>query len=144
MNINTRMAVGVHVLVLLALFPEAYFTSEQLSRSVNTNPVVIRRLLGQLKKAGIVTVRPGVGGAALCRAPEEIHLFDIYKAVLPSEHLRPLSLHTAPSPECPVGRNIHRVLELPAAKMMQALESSLSEVSLADIAALIRESEAER
>ena len=54
MNINTRFSVGVHILTLLACKPNRGITSEMLARSVNTNSVVIRRLTGQLKKAGLV------------------------------------------------------------------------------------------
>ena len=83
MQISSRFSVAVHVLSLLAL-PEqdgVLLTSERMAGSVNTNPVVIRRILGQLKKAGLVEVRPASGGTFLTRQPAAITLLEVYRAV---------------------------------------------------------------
>ena len=139
MNNDTRLAVSAHILALLSFDTSKYFTSELLARSVNTNPVVIRRLIGQLKKAGFVTVRPGVGGSALVRAPESITLLDVYDAVIPREkNPRPFFVHQEPSSRCFVGRNIHAALAAPLAKVDEAMRGSLAATTIADIAACIR------
>lgn len=138
MNNNTRFAVAAHILALLSFKLRVNATAELLAESVNTNPVVIRRLIAQLKKTGLVVVRPGVGGASLTRPPEEISLLDVYKAVMPEANAGPLHLHPNPNPMCFVGGNIHDALEMPMAKAEQALRKSLDTTTVADIADFIR------
>jgi hypothetical protein len=72
---------------------------------VNTNPVIIRRCLGDLRRASLVCVRHGAGaGWTLARAPEEIILLEVCDAVGPEP---PFGLHHAePNLECPVGKGI--------------------------------------
>lgn len=138
MNNDTRLAVGVHILALLSLAGEEHLTSELLARSVNTNPVVIRRLISQMKKAGLIDVRPGVGGAFMRRPPETITLLEVYQAVAPQAKARPFYLHQNPSEKCFVGRNIRDALELPFAKANQAMMDSLAATTVADVASFIR------
>lgn len=138
MNNDTRLAVGAHILVALSFTKDEYQTSELLARSVNTNAVVIRRLLGQLKKAGLVDVRLGVGGAMLSLAPEKITLLDVYKAVVPKPTACPFYLHQNPSAKCVIGKNIHDSLEIPFAKVNQAMRDSLATTTIADIARFIQ------
>lgn len=137
MNNDTRLAVGVHILALLSLAREEHLTSELLARSVNTNPVVIRRLISQMKKAGLIEVRPGVGGALLHRPPETITLLEVYQAVVPQPKARPFCLHQNPNEKCFVGRNIHDALELPFAKVNQAMMASLATITVEDVASFI-------
>ena len=137
MNNDTRLAVAVHILALLSFMKEEYTTSDLLARSVNTNPVVVRRLLGQLKKAGLVDVRRGQGGAILKRRPEDISLLDVYKAVVPKPSACPFYLHQNPNSRCYIGRNIHQALEAPFTKINQAIQTSLAATTVADIAAYI-------
>lgn len=137
MNNDTRLAVGTHILAVLALTEGEHQTSELLARSVNTNPVVIRRLLSQLKKAGLVDVRLGIGGAALNLPPEKISLLDVYKAVVPTPTARPFFLHQNPSAKCVIGKNIHDALAAPFSKVNEAMQESLAATSIADIARFI-------
>ena len=65
MQISSRFTIGVHTLLCIAYFKDEKVTSNFIAGSVNANPVVIRRMLGQLKAAGLVTVEAGVGGASL-------------------------------------------------------------------------------
>lgn len=139
MNNDTRLAVSAHILALLSFDRSRYVTSELLGRSVNTNAVVIRRLIGQLKRAGLVTVRPGVGGASLVRSPESITLLDVFQAVIPKgKKTWPFFVHQEPSKRCFVGRNILEALEAPLAKVDKAMRESLAATTIADIAATIR------
>ncbi|MDU7476058.1 MAG: Rrf2 family transcriptional regulator, partial [Paenibacillus macerans] len=78
-QISTRFSIAVHTLSLIAVTPDC--TGDFIAGSVNTNPVIIRRIMGMLKKAGLVEVRPGVGGAALLKEPDRITLLDVYRAV---------------------------------------------------------------
>ena len=75
MQISSRFTIAVHVLICIGTFRNDYkITSDFLASSVNVNPVVIRRIIQQLKKAGIITVKRGSGGADIARPLDEITL----------------------------------------------------------------------
>ncbi len=134
MQITSRFSIAVHVLTCVGEFlGERRATSEFLAGSVNTNPVVIRRILGQLKAAGLVTVDRGTGGVAPTRPFSEITLLDVFRAVEPLENGRLFSVHANPNADCPVGRNIHRVLAPVLGEAQAALEKSLESHTLADV-----------
>lgn len=137
MNNDTRLAVAIHILAALSFTGKEYTPSDLLARSVNTNPVVVRRLTSQLKKAGLVEVRRGAGGTALHLRPEDITLLDVYKAVVPKPTACPFYLHQNPSNVCHIGKNIHDALEAPFAKVNQAMQESLASTTIADVAAFI-------
>lgn len=133
MQISTRFSMAVHTLLVIGYFaPEQRATSTFIAKSVNANPVVIRRVLGQLKDAGLVEVEMGLGGATLARDAEQITLLDVYRAVESSEeHL--FSFHEDPNPACPVGRNIHAALDGELDAAQAALENRLAQTALADL-----------
>jgi Rrf2 family protein len=79
--VATRFAVAVHILLLLATEPSGQVTSGRIAESVGTNPVVIRRLAGQLARAGLVRIRRGPGGAELARPTDAITLADVWAAM---------------------------------------------------------------
>ncbi|MEF2967184.1 Rrf2 family transcriptional regulator [Paenibacillus sp. M1] len=142
MTISSRFAVAIHVLSLLELNKEGVNTSEYIADSVNTNPVVIRRILGMLNKAGLVQVRPGVAGSKLNRLVTEITLLDIYRAVQVVEEDALFSVHDKPNPHCPVGRNIQASIEPVFSAAQTAMEHTLELVKLSDIVDNIRTTEA--
>ena len=109
MAANSQFSMAVHVLMMLARSREENLKSDYLAKSVNTNPVVIRRLLGQLGHANLVISQTGAsGGTRLSRCPSEINLSEVYKAVSCGEVF---ALHgKSPNQDCPVGRNIEAVL----------------------------------
>lgn len=139
MQISSRFSVGVHVLTLLATNPPGeLLTSERMADSVNTNPVVIRRILGQLKKAGLVEIRAASGGTYLRRDPTTITLLDVYRAVnVVEEHL--FNIHEKPNPHCLVGRNIQASLDITLTRAQAALEQELAATTLAQIVARVHE-----
>jgi Rrf2 family protein len=132
---NSRVTIAVHALAWLALAErrgQRVLTSEQVAASVNTNPVVIRRSLGELRRAGLVAVRHGAGaGWSLARPPEDITLLDVYQAVEPS----PLfgMHHTEPNLECPVGRGIRPALDQVYGEVEQVLRAALERTSIAEV-----------
>jgi len=131
MNTSSRFAVAVHVLSLLAT-TEGTVSSTLIAGSVNTNPVLIRRILGQLGKAGMTqSVRGTAGGSLLAKAPAEINLLDVYRAV---EEPGVLALHRSdPNPACDVGRNITRVLGGVFDRAQDAVERVIESMTLQDI-----------
>lgn len=137
--ISSRVAVAVHVLAYMAWKRSEAVTSERIAASVNTNPVVVRRIVGALRNAGMVTVQPGVGGGAtLAREPEEITLLDVYRAVEDGEEL--FSLHPSePSRSCNIGGNIRDVLRPIFCSAHRAMESVLAGVTVADVGRQVME-----
>lgn len=134
MQITSRFTMAIHLLTAIEVFKEDYkVTSDFLASSINTNPVVVRRLLQQLKAAGLIEVARGTGGTTLSKAPKEITLFDVYKSVDCVENGELFHFHDAPNQECPVGRNIHAVLDGRLRNMQEALENEMKRTSLADL-----------
>jgi Rrf2 family protein len=135
MAASCRFAFAIHIMAVLAYEDrqrEQGLTSEAIARSVNTNPVVIRRILCDLKKAGLVATHKGAsGGTRLAREPRSIALDAVYRAVHggPSFSAHPQQ----PDQRCPVGRKIELVLEEVFASAEQALQHALSLRTLADV-----------
>lgn len=129
MNVSTRFTVALHILTLLASTPGEALTSEYIAGSVNTNPVVVRRLLGTLRKVGIVSSQPGNGGGwELAKNPEKLTLRDVRQAVKEGS---PFSMHTQPpNPKCPVGRNIQQALGPVYDRAERVMEDDLSHTSI--------------
>jgi Rrf2 family protein len=135
MAANSRLTIAVHALAWMALAQQRgleRLTSEQVAASVNTNPVIIRRSLGDLRRAGLVHVRHGAGaGWSLARDPEQITLLDVYDAVGQEP---PFGMHhTVPNLECPVGRGIRPALGHVYGEIEQALRRELRGTSVADV-----------
>lgn len=132
MNLSTRFAVSVHILSVLYYNKDYACDSEFIAGSVNTNPVVIRRLVTALKKAGLVEVMPGVKGIKLQKEPSEISLYEIYNAVSNPDSLL-FGLHDNTNPACPVGRNINAVLRSEMEIMQNKLVDSMRALSMEDV-----------
>ncbi|MCM3212990.1 Rrf2 family transcriptional regulator [Niallia taxi] len=141
MSISSRFAVGIHILTLIEINKSGVNTSEYLASSVNTNAAVIRKIMGMLKSAGLVNVRPGIAGAQLAKDLSEITLFDVYKAVNVVQEKELFSIHDHPNPDCPVGRNIQDTVMPIFSVAQSAMEKALSNVTLADIVNDILEKE---
>lgn len=135
MRVNTKFPVAVHVLALVGMCQEKnrIMTSESMAVSVGTNPVVIRRLMTQLKTAGLLETQPGVAGARLTRRADEITLLDVWTAVREKGEAQVFDLHTHSCPDCCVGSCICQVLEEPLIEAQRALEQALDGYTLADM-----------
>lgn len=134
MQISSRFTIAIHVLVCIVTFKNDYkVTSEFLASSVNVNPVVIRRLLQQLKRAGIIHVKRGSGGTDIEKPLNEITLFDVYNAVECVEDGTLFHFHENPSQLCPVGKNIHAILDGRLEKIQKAMEMEMKSISILDI-----------
>lgn len=133
MKITSRFTVAVHSLLAIDKFNKEYkTTSDFIAKSVNVNPVVIRRIFGLLKDANLIEVKAGSGGATILKKLCEITLYDIYKAVESLEDGL-FHFHENPNPNCPVGKNIHKVLDKHLLASQLAMENSLKGVTLADL-----------
>lgn len=134
MSANSRLTVAVHVLTWMSLDRQnnEVATSERIAGSVNTNPVVIRRCLGDLRKAGLVQSRRGAGaGWVLAREPEEITLLEVYRAVEDGEVFG--MHHTPPNAACSVGFGIQPALQRVYSELEQKMQQELSQTTIADV-----------
>jgi len=132
MNMSSRFVVAVHALTLLANAGGGPLTSGYMAGSVNTNPIVVRRILGMLRKAGLVSAQPGVGGGSrLARGPERITLRDVYRAVEAGELF---SLHPQrPNRRCPVGGSIQASLAGVLDEARSTMEKVLEGMTIARV-----------
>ena len=133
MKISSQFSVAVHILCILAIDKSNLCTSDWIAGSVNTNPVVIRRILGKLKKAGLIDVKAGSGGAFLAKGISHIALFDVYKAVEVVKSGDLFNFHESPNPLCIVGANIHEVLGSRLVEAQSVMENSLKSTKISDL-----------
>lgn len=132
MAANSRFSMAVHILTLIANADEENVKSDYMACSVNTNPVVIRRLLCALSNAKLVVSQTGsAGGSKLALQAGDISLLDVYRAV---ETGTPFALHRKrPSVRCTVGKHIEAVLENLQDEVDEAVASALRKYTLKDV-----------
>ena len=134
MQITSRFTVALHIFTCVDTFKDDYkVTSDFLAGRINTNPVIIRKILTQLKNAGLITVARGTGGITVNRPLSEITFYDVYEAIEPVENGNLFHFHEGPNPECPVGRNIHRLLDEKLKAIQDAMEGKMKEYTLVDL-----------
>ena len=137
MHNSCRYTVAIHILALLAHGGPDPLTSDYIGGSVNTNPVVIRRLLASLRAAGLVRSQGGPGGGwQLLKDPGVITLRDVLAAVEEAS-IFPLH-HSAPNPCCPIGREIQALLAEPFRTAQAALERDLERTTIAGLVAKLK------
>lgn len=136
MAANSQFAIAVHILAMLAKSCDERIKSDYIAKSVNTNPVVIRRLLSTLFENGLVVSQTGMcGGSCLTRAPKNIGLLEVYRAVSKGEVF---SLHpNTPDQNCFIGKNIPAVLEKLQKEIDGAIEEKLSKYTLQDVIEIV-------
>lgn len=134
MQISSRFTIALHIFACVDTFKEEYkVTSDFLAASINTNPVIVRKILSQLKNAGLINVARGTGGITFTRPPADITFLDVYEAIEPVENGDLFHFHDAPNPECPVGRNIHGLLDGKLLAIQSAMETEMKKYTIADI-----------
>jgi Rrf2 family protein len=132
---NGRFAINIHILTALALAGDDWITSEYIAESININPVLVRKEISALRKAGLVKSREGKGGGCQLAHPASSILFsDIYKKVYDNRTVLGLYRNT-PNQKCPVGQQIQNHLTDVYNEAEKALILKLSETTLADFAA---------
>lgn len=123
-------------MAMLAQSGEEKVKSECLAGSVNTNAVVIRRLLCHLNEASLVVSQTGAaGGTRLVKGPDKITLDEVYRAVNCGEVFA--LHHNTPSQDCPVGKNIEAVLGCIQREIDKGIEKRLAEYTLQDVLGMV-------
>ena len=141
MQFSSRTTIATHMLLCIAMFQDTQkVTSTFMAGSIHVDPVVVRNISGLLSAAGIIEVKAGVGGASLARPAETITLLDVFKAVEKEEAL--FHFHEHPEPLCPVGRNIHRLMDDRLGGIQAAMEQQMAQTTLAQLLTELRTVEA--
>lgn len=134
MQISMKCSIAVHCLLFIwEARDRARVTSTLLAQSTGCNPVVIRNTLSALKKAGLITVPRGQGGAKLCKDPAEITLHEIYAALEPDGLSSLIGIHPCGGRSCPVAQNIRRVLQKPYQQIEDAIAATMDSITLASM-----------
>ena len=131
MKFSTRDSDAVHILAFIALNRNEALTSQRIAESIRTNPGCVRQLMVSLRRYGIMTSVQGHARPALSRAPADISLLDIYRAVEGEKPLLHLDTHT--NPECGVGVNIQLALQDYFDKVQNRAEDEMSRITLQDV-----------
>ena len=140
MQISSKFTVALHILTCVDTFKNEYnVTSDFLAGSINTNPVIVRRLLAKLKNAGLIKVARGTGGIELTRPLNKISFLDVYAATEPENKADLFRFHESPNPNCPVGRNIHNLLDGKLVAIQEAMESEMKRYTIADLSSELHE-----
>ena len=131
MQISTRFAVSIHILLFVEVFKENNkVTSDFVASSVKTNPVVIRKLMSKLKDAGLINIARGTGGIELAKPAQTITLLDIYEAV---EATQTIPIHKDTELQCPVGGNIENLLTPFFNRAVKSFKDELNLMHLSDL-----------
>ena len=131
MQISSRFTIALHIFTCVEMFKNKYkITSGFLAGSINTNPVIIRKILTQLKNAGLINVVRGTGGIEVTRPLKEITFYDVYEAIEPVENNELFNFHKDPNKECPVGKNIHKLLDGKLKNIQNAMENEMRKYTL--------------
>lgn len=134
MQLSMKCSVAIHCLIFMwEARDKVRVTSPLLAQSTGCNPVIIRNLLSALKKAGLITVERGQGGAQLCRPPEDITLYQIYMALEPRGLTSLIGIHPCQGRSCPVAQNIRAVLQKPYHRVEQAIADTMRDITLASM-----------
>lgn len=131
MQLSMKCSVAIHCLIFIhEAEGKTRVTSTLLAQSTGCNPVVIRNMFSALKKAGIITVTRGTGGAELCKPPAEITLYMIYQALEPNGLSSLIGIHSCEEQPCPVAQNIRTVLQKPYQRIEDAIRSTMEDITL--------------
>lgn len=140
MQISMKCSIAVHCLIFIHEAKGiAKVTSSLLAQSTGCNPVIIRNILSALKKAGLITIPRGTGGAELCLDPSQITLYQIYTALEPDGVSSIIGIHPCQDRPCPVAQNIGKVLQTPYHRIEDAIRQTMEEVTLESMIEQFRE-----
>ncbi|MCY4259389.1 MAG: Rrf2 family transcriptional regulator [Rhodobacteraceae bacterium] len=131
MKRNSRLSLALHTLSHMADDPDRVRTSADIADHAGTNPVVVRRVLGRLREAGLLTSEKGhSGGWKLARKPERITLADVYLAL---DESLVATANEDSDPVCSVEYALHRRVSGVLREIEQSLVKRLGETTISEI-----------
>lgn len=140
MQISTRLSMAIHIIVCINICSTNHtITSTFLSKSLNVNPVVIRKLISQLKAAKLVDVSKGKSGITLTKDVNEINIYDLYIAVDSLNDNQLFNIHANLNQSCPVGKNISSVISKSFGEIQRVMEEKMQSIYLDQIVDEIKE-----
>lgn len=137
MKFSHKLSDAVHLLAYIEIFPDDDLSSRAIARSIVTNPSMVRSLMMDLRKAGLLKTKQGSAEPELAKKPEEISLYDIFAAVDMDHHL--LHVDEDTEQKCPVGGNIQGPLAKAYVEVEEAAFAKMREISLQEIVDQIKE-----
>ncbi|MCO6414678.1 Rrf2 family transcriptional regulator [Siccirubricoccus sp. KC 17139] len=140
--IATRYSVALHILLLIADEATGESTSARMAWSIGTNPVVVRRIAGQLSRAGLISVQRGPGGASLSRPAEQITLRDVWRAIHPERETM-IRVHGRTNAACPIGAQVPALLRHRFDQAEQVMLEHFGATTLAELSAQLRRQKTE-
>jgi hypothetical protein len=134
MQISSKFTIAVHLLAVIDyLGDNEKVTSNILAKSIGSNPVIVRNVMGNLKESGIIDISQGKSGVLLTRKTNEITFYDVYKAVESVKEEGLFHFHENPNPECPIGSNIHKAMDIKLETIQQSMEEEMKKITIADV-----------
>jgi len=134
MQISSKFTIAVHLLAVIDyLGDNEKVTSNILAKSIGSNPVIVRNVMGNLKEFGIIDISQGKSGVLLTRKTNEITFYDVYKAVESVKEEGLFHFHENPNPECPIGSNIHKAMDIKLETIQQSMEEEMKKITIADV-----------
>lgn len=132
MKVSTKFSDSIHILAFINIYQgKIPLTSDNIASSIETSPVVVRRLMSQLKKAGLINTVHGAADPQLAKDPQQISLYDVFLAVEGNVHLFTIDEKT--NPQCIVGGNIQETLNEFYQQAEVAAEAKLAATSIQDV-----------
>lgn len=129
---NGRFATALHILTLLEIKKDELLSSEFIANSINVNPAVVRKEIGNLRSHGFIESKEGKGGGySLGKPASQIHLSDVYKSVNDSPLL---GRSNDPNPDCPIGKQINSHLNDLFSSAEDALLRQIGKITVKDFA----------
>ena len=133
MQITSKFTIAIHILAAIDTFHgNVPVNSSFLAKSIGANPVIVRGVMSNLKKAGIIMSHRGKNDVTIEKPLDQVTFFDIYTAVNAGEK-EIFHFHENPNPECPVGRNIHKVLDGQLIQIQKDFEKELRSYKVSDV-----------
>ena len=130
MQISTKFTIAIHMLVAIDYFSDKEtVNSSMLADSIGSNPVIIRTLMSDLKRAGLIDTKRGPGSIKLLKPLDQITFYDVYEAVETNKE-ELFNFHENLNLNCPVGRNIHGALDDKLAELQKEFEEELKKFNV--------------
>jgi len=124
-----KLSDAVHILAYISICQDSDLSSATIAASVESNPALVRRLMGALRRGGLLATQQGSATPKLSREPAAITLLAIYQAVEDDGNL--LHVDDKTNPNCVVGGNIQDTLREAYAEVQTAAEAQMKEITLA-------------
>lgn len=131
MKRNSRLSLALHTLSHMAGDPNRLRTSSDIAEHAGTNPVVVRRVLGKLREAGLLASEKGhSGGWRLARDPGDISLADVYLAL---DERMVATGGTTEASSCSIEHALHKRISGVLEEVEDNLVKKLAETSISEV-----------